>query len=78
MEYRGTSIKEIENRFREYNMIIEPSLFGGYILTCCWGRIGQKKREQPMFFETLEECIKEFNRIKKIRKKHEYTEHQVA
>lgn len=74
MEYKAVSINKEENRYRDYTMIIEKSLFGHFLLTCCWGRIGNKKRQQTMIFDKLEDCLKQFDRIKKTREKHNYFE----
>lgn len=76
MERIFKSIDLKENRLRFYTMHIEKSLFGEFTLTSTWGRIGSKGQSRVAPFNSIEECIKEMDKIAKIRKRHGYEEMQ--
>ena len=76
MERIFKSIEPEENRFRFYSIHIEQSLFGGFMLTCTWGRIGTKGQTRVIPFDTIEDCVQEFKQIAKTRKRHGYEEFQ--
>ena len=72
MEYNFKSIDPDRNRFRFFSMYIERSLFGEFILSCTWGRIGTKGRTKPYYFDSEEECEKMLEKIVKVRIDHGY------
>ena len=74
MERIFRSVDQKENRFRFYSMHIEESLFGGFVLTCTWGRIGTKGQTKIFLFDSREDCLNEMRQIAKTRKQHEYQE----
>ena len=75
MEYNYKSINPDKNRFRFrfYSMYIERSLFGEFILSCTWGRIGTRGRTKNIIFDTLDECMRELKRIMRVRERHGYS-----
>jgi len=74
MERIFRSIEPKENRFRFYSMHIEKSLFGEFILTCSWGRMGTRGQVRASPFDSQEDCLTAMQQIAKIRKQHGYEE----
>ena len=54
-------------------MYIEKSLFGEFILSGTWGRIGTKGRTTVFHFTSLIECMRELKRIMKVRERYGYS-----
>ena len=72
MEYNYHSINAAENRFRFYSMMIEKTLFGEFILSCTWGRIGTGGQGKMFFYDSLAECMEKLKCIVKVRGSHGY------
>lgn len=58
---------QINNIHRTYIIIVSPTLFDDYSLTCRYGREGNKLRELPFLFETSSELKVKFRQIIKRR-----------
>lgn len=60
------------NRDAFYNMRIMPDLFG-LVLIRHWGRIGTRGRLQKTRFANQTALAREFNRLLRLRLRHQYT-----
>ncbi len=61
-----------KNRNAFYNLRIVPDLFG-FVLIRHWGRIGTRGRLQTTRFSSQTALAKEFNRLLRLRLRHQYT-----
>ena len=62
-----------KNKHRFYHLTVQSSLFGTFILTRTWGRIGSKRpRELHQEFADEETMVREVQRILPIRQRHGY------
>lgn len=68
-----TKIIPEENRWRFYRIEIGQALFSPYLVRA-WGRIGSRVRVIETFCASLDELIKEANRIYKRKVKRGYKE----
>ena len=67
------SINPATNRYRQYSLEIQPTLFGGHSLVARWGRIGaQRGQTRTYFFDTADQAISKALEIQQIRKRHGY------
>jgi predicted DNA-binding WGR domain protein len=46
-----------ENRFREYGITISQNLFGEWVVSSSWGRIGGPKRVKETYFGSKSEAM---------------------
>lgn len=72
MQLNLKSVKPDENRYRYYTMFVQQSLFGGFLLTKNWGRIGSKGRTAVAGFSSMKDLEKEVALILRTRQRHGY------
>lgn len=60
------------NRLRFYNIVVTPTLFGGWALVREWGRIGQPGMVRETWFDTESAAIEAGERIRQRKEKRGY------
>ncbi|MBK7543104.1 MAG: WGR domain-containing protein [Candidatus Competibacteraceae bacterium] len=60
------------NRLRFYNIVVTPTLFGGWALVREWGRIGQPGTMRETWFDTERAAIEAGERIRQRKEKRGY------
>ena len=60
------------NRLRFYNIVVTPTLFGGWALVREWGRLGQPGTVRETWFDTERAAIEAGERIRQRKEKRGY------
>ncbi len=68
------SVDPTKNRYRQYAIEVQPTLFGGYGVTARWKRIGARRGQtRTYYFPTAGEAIKEALHLVELRRRRGYT-----
>ncbi len=67
------SVDPTKNRFRQYVIEVQPTLFGGHGVTLRWGRIGAHRGQtQTYSFSTARGAVKKALHLVELRRRHGY------
>ena len=68
------SVEPEKNRFRQYIIEVQPTLFGGHGVTARWSRIGARRGQiRTYYFPTAGDAVKKALHLVELRKRHGYT-----
>ena len=68
------SVDPTKNRYRQYAIEVQPTLFGGHGVTARWSRIGVRRGQtRTYYFPTASEATKKALHLVELRRRHGYT-----
>ena len=68
-----TKIDPTKNCFRFYAITMASDLFNAYVVSCEWGRMGNKLNHRKVeVFSSFDEAMAQVKRIEALRLKHHY------
>ena len=67
------SVDPTKNRYRQYVIEVQPTLFGGHGVTTRWKRIGARRGQtRTYYFSTARDAVKKALHLVELRRRHGY------